>query len=199
MCRILQLIIISFISIHTSLAQNTGYKIGDKATDFILLGTDDKTHSLGNYKEANGFIVIFTCNSCPFAVMYENRINEIAKKYKKEGYFLLAINPNDPELKPEDSFENMKKRAKDKRFDFPYIFDIEQKIFATYGATKTPHVFLLDQDLIVKYIGAIDDNPQDETAVEEKFLENAIISLKQGIKPNPEMTKAIGCSIKIKK
>ncbi len=199
MQRILQIIFVGFISIHTSLAQNAGYKIGDKATDFILPGTDDKTYSLENYKDANGFIVIFTCNSCPFAVMYENRINEIAKKYKKEGYFLLAINPNDPQIKPEDSFENMKKRAKEKHFDFPYIFDNEQKIFSIYGATKTPHVFLLDKDLIVRYIGAIDDNPQDETAVQEKFLENAIISLKRGIKPNPEVTKAIGCSIKIKK
>ena len=93
----------------------------------------------------------------------------------------------------------MKKRAEEKNFIFPYIFDEGQKVFPQYGATKTPHAFLLDNKLIVRYIGSIDDNPQDESEVQEKFLENAILSLKNGLKPNPEITKAIGCSIKIKK
>lgn len=197
-----KILLVVFIVLNyycSSQGQSAGYKIGDKATDFSLIGIDEKSYSLSNYKDARGFIIVFTCNSCPFAVMYEDRINELAKNYKKDGYYLLAINPNDPEVKPEDSFENMKKRAQEKKFVFPYVFDKEQKIFPQYGATKTPHVYLLDKDLIVRYIGSVDDNPQDESAVQEKYLENAISSLKMGEKPNPEITKAIGCSIKIKK
>lgn len=177
----------------------TGYQIGDTATDFSLKGVDGKMVSMADYKDAKGFIVVFTCNHCPYAVMYEDRINDLAKMYTKKGYVLLAINPNDPEVQPKDSYELMIERAKEKGFVFPYLFDEGQKIYPQYGATKTPHVFLLDSKRVIKYIGAIDDNAQDAGAVTEKYLENAIVALERGIKPNPETTKAIGCSIKTKK
>lgn len=175
------------------------YKIGDKATDFKLKSVDGKSYSMSDYKSAKGFIVVFTCNHCPFAVKYEDRINDLAKKYKSKGYILLAINPNDPEVQPADSFELMKVRAKEKGFAFPYLFDEGQKIYPQYGATKTPHVFLLDKSLVVKYIGAIDDNVDSAKDVKEKYLENAIAALESGKTPSPETTKAIGCSIKAKK
>jgi peroxiredoxin len=177
----------------------TPYKIGDKATDFKLKSVDGKMYGMSDYKEAKGFIVVFTCNHCPFAVKYEDRINALAKKYKSKGYILLAINPNDPEAEPADSYELMKVRAKEKGFAFPYLFDEGQKIYPQYGATKTPHVFLLDKNRIVKYIGAIDDNVDSASDVKEKYLENAIAALESGKKPSPETTKAIGCSIKVKK
>ena len=177
----------------------TGYQIGDTATDFSLKGVDGKKVSMADYKDAKGFIVVFTCNHCPYAVMYEDRINDLAKMYTKKGYVLLAINPNDPEVQPKDSYELMIERAKEKGFVFPYLFDEGQKIYPQYGATKTPHVFLLDSKRVIKYIGAIDDNAQDAGAVTEKYLENAIAALEKGVKPNPETTKAIGCSIKTKK
>lgn len=177
----------------------TGYQIGDTATDFSLKGVDGKMVSMADYKDAKGFIVVFTCNHCPYAVMYEDRINDLAKMYTKKGYVLLAINPNDLEVQPKDSYELMIERAKEKGFVFPYLFDEGQKIYPQYGATKTPHVFLLDSKRVIKYIGAIDDNAQDAGAVTEKYLENAIVALERGIKPNPETTKAIGCSIKTKK
>lgn len=177
----------------------TGYQIGDTATDFSLKGLDGKMVSMADYKDAKGFIVVFTCNHCPYAVMYEDRINDLAKMYTKKGYVLLAINPNDPEVQPKDSYELMIERAKEKGFVFPYLFDEGQKIYPQYGATKTPHVFLLDSKRVIKYIGAIDDNAQDAGAVTEKYLENAIAALEKGVKPNPETTKAIGCSIKTKK
>lgn len=176
-----------------------GYKVGDKATDFKLKSVDNKMYSMADYKDAKGFIVVFTCNHCPFAVKYEDRIIDLAKKYKSKGYVLLAINPNDPAAQPEDSFELMQKRAKEKKFSFPYLFDEGQKIYPQYGATKTPHVFLLDKNLVVKYIGAIDDNVEDASQVKEKYLENAIAALEKGQEPSPNTTKAIGCSIKIKK
>ena len=177
----------------------TPYKIGDKATDFKLKSVDGKMYGMSDYKDAKGFIVVFTCNHCPFAVKYEDRINALAKKYKSQGYVLLAINPNDPEAEPADSYELMKVRAKEKGFAFPYLFDEGQKIYPQYGATKTPHVFLLDKNRIVKYIGAIDDNVDSASDVKEKYLENAIAALESGKTPSPEMTKAIGCSIKVKK
>jgi peroxiredoxin len=180
-------------------AVSTGYQPGDKATDFKLKSVDGKTYSMADYKDAKGFIVVFTCNTCPFAIKYENRINDLAKKYKKQGYVLLAINSNDPEVQPDDTYELMKVKAKEKGFAFPYLVDEGQKIYPQYGATKTPHVFLLDKNLVVKYIGAIDDNADDASAVKEHYLENAIAALESGKEPSPALTKAIGCSIKAKK
>lgn len=182
-----------------SFTNPTGYKVGDKATDFKLKSVDNKMYSMADYKDAKGFIVIFTCNHCPFAVKFEDRIIDLAKRYKSKGYVLLAINPNDPAAQPEDSFELMQKRAKEKKFTFPYLFDEGQKIYPQYGATKTPHVFLLDKNLVVKYIGAIDDNVEDASQVKEKYLENAIAALEKGQEPTPNTTKAIGCTIKVKK
>lgn len=198
----MKLVSILFVYLITLVGGNPvleGYKPGDKATDFKLKSVDGKMYSMADYKSAKGFIVVFTCNHCPFAVKYQDRINELAKKYKPKGYILLAINPNDPAVEPQDSYELMKVRAKEKGFDFPYLFDEGQKIYPQYGATKTPHVFLLDKNLIVRYIGAIDDNVDDASQVKEKYVENAIAALESGKTPSPETTKAIGCGIKAKK
>ncbi len=175
-----------------------GLSVGDVAPDFELKNIDDSMVSLADYDSVNGYIVVFTCNHCPFAIMYEDRLNAIQAKYAPMGYPIVAINPNDPEVKPDDSFENMKVRAKEKGFEFAYLADDKQEVFPVYGATKTPHVYLLDANRVVQYIGAIDDSARDESAVTEKFLENAINSIHYGIKPNPSETKAIGCSIKVK-
>jgi len=177
----------------------TGYAPGDKAVDFKLKSVDGKMYSMADYKDAKGFIVVFTCNSCPYAVKYEDRLNDLAKKYTPKGYVVLAINPNDPDVKADDSYELMKVRAKDKGFVFPYMIDEGQKVFPLYGATKTPHVFLLDKNRVVKYIGAIDDSSDDASMVKEKYVENAIAALEKGTSPSPATTKAIGCSIKSKK
>lgn len=190
---LLALVVMSFSTLPA------GYKVGDKAADFKLKSVDGKMYSMADYKDAKGFIVVFTCNHCPFAVKYEDRIVALAKKYKSLGYELIAINPNDPAAQPEDSFDLMKVRAKEKGFTFPYLFDEGQKVYPQYGATKTPHVFLLDKSLTVKYIGAIDDDVDDAAAVKERYLENAIAALEKNQEANPSMTKAIGCSIKVKK
>jgi len=153
---------------------------------------------LADYKDVNGYIVVFTCNHCPYAVMYEDRLNAIHNKYAAQGFPVVAINPNDPEVKPADSFENMQIRAKEKGFKFAYLMDEGQKIYPMYGATKTPHVYLLDKDRVVKYIGSIDDNARSAEDVEETFLEDAIISMQMGEEINPNVTKAVGCSIKTK-
>ena len=152
------------------LPENSGYKIGDVATDFSLKGVDDKMHSLAEIKNAKGYIVIFTCNHCPFAKMYEDRIIALQKEFEPKGYPVVAINPNDPVAQPDDSFDKMKVRAKEKGFNFLYLFDDGQKVYPQYGATKTPHAFLLDENRIVKYIGAIDDNARNPSEVKEKHF-----------------------------
>lgn len=198
--KFLPLLILFFSSLFLGeTTESNGYQPGDIATDFKLKSVDGKMYSMADYKDAKGFIVVFTCNTCPFAIKYEDRINAIAKKYKSKGYVLLAINPNDPEVQPADTYELMQEKAKEKGFVFPYLVDEGQKIYPQYGATKTPHVFLLDKNLIVRYIGAIDDNSDDASAVKEKYLENAIRALDNETDPSPATTKAIGCSIKTKK
>lgn len=176
-----------------------GYGIGDKATDFELKNVDGKMVSLSDYEDAKGFLVIFTCNHCPYAVAYEDRIIALDKKYKPQGVPVIAINPNNPKVQPQDGFDKMKIRAKEKGFTFPYLLDDGQKIYPQYGASRTPHVFLLqktDKGNIVKYIGAIDDNYQNADAVETKYAEDAVDAMLKGAKIPIETTKAIGCSIK---
>jgi len=180
-----------------SFAQN-GYKVGDTVADFSLKGTDDKMHRMSDYKDANGYIIIFTCNHCPYSVAYEDRIVSLNNKYAALGYYVIAINPNDPIGYPDDNFDNMKKRAKAKNFTFPYLVDKDQKTYPVFGATKTPHVFLLDKKKVVQYIGAI-DNATDAKEVTENYLENAIKALMENKMPNPSTTKAIGCGIKAAK
>ena len=199
----MKIIPLVFVAISSFIIGETmvsdGYQPGDKATDFKLKSVDGKNYSMSDYKDAKGFIVVFTCNTCPFAIKYDDRVNALAKKYKSKGYVLLAINPNDPDVQPKDAYNLMQAKAKDEGFVFPYLVDEGGKIYPQYGATKTPHVFLLDKNLVVKYIGAIDDNADDASAVKDKYLENAIASLEKGNDPSPSVTKAIGCSIKAKK
>jgi len=181
--------------------ENKGYKVGDVAADFKLKNVDGKMVSLADI-DAKGYIVIFTCNHCPFSIAYEDRIIALDKLYKAKGYPVIAINPNDPEVQPKDSFDAMKQRAKEKKFTFPYLLDEGQKVYPVYGATRTPHVFLLqktNKGNVVAYIGAFDDNHEDEKEVKEKYLEQAIEALLNNKQPDPNFTKAIGCTIKAKK
>lgn len=176
-----------------------GYKIGDKAEDFNLKNVNGKNVSLGGIKNAKGYIVIFTCNHCPYAKAYEQRIIELHQKYAPQGFSVLAINPNDKDIQPADSFENMKKIAKKKKYPFPYLYDESQEVAKAFGATRTPHVYLLDKDRVVRYIGAIDDNSEDPNMVKEKYLNDAVDALLKGESVQVQETKAIGCSIKWRK
>jgi len=176
-----------------------GYKPGDIATDFKLMNVDGNMVSLSDYKDAKGFLLIFTCNTCPYARAYEDRIIALDRKYKVKGVPVIAINPNNPSAQPGDSFDQMKKRARDKGYTFPYLQDKEQKIYPQYGATRTPHVFLLERTakgLVVRYIGTIDDNYQDAGSVETAYVEDAVDAMLDGTAIAVTTTRAIGCSIK---
>lgn len=176
-----------------------GYKIGDIATDFKLENIDGTMVSLSDFEDAKGFIITFTCNTCPYAIAYEERVEALNKKYASKGYPVIAIMPNNITIKPGDNMEAMQKRAKEKGFTFPYLIDAEQDIYPQYGATKTPHIYVLQKTKkgnIVKYIGAIDDNFQDANAVKTKYVKDAVNALLQGNEIKVKETKAIGCSIK---
>lgn len=177
----------------------SGYEIGDRAADFSLKGTDGETHTLSGIPYAKGYIVIFSCNHCPYVLAYEDRMIALHNKYAPLGYPVVAINPNDKTIQPADSYEKMVERAREKAFPFVYLYDETQEVAKAFGATRTPHVYLLDQDRVVRYIGAIDDNSEDASAVNERYLENAIEALMNGRTPDPAQTKAIGCTIKWKK
>ena len=201
--RNLLVIMFSVATIGSIYAQ--GYAVGDEATDFKLMNAVntingiDAEVSLEDYNNAKGYIVVFTCNHCPFSVAYEDRLIALHRKYALKGYPIIAINPNDVLYVPEDSYENMKIRAKEKNFPFAYLYDETQEIAAIYGATHTPQVYVLQKKKdknIVRYIGAIDNNSFEEESVSVKYLEEALDSLLAGDLPKRKMTKSIGCTIK---
>lgn len=189
------------LAIVAILAVNAGLKPGDKAVAFSLKNVDGATVSLSDYEDQKGVILVFTCNPCPFAKAYEQRIIQLDQKYASQGFPVVAINPNDEDISPEDTFESMKALAEEKQYPFPYLKDETQDIYKAYGATRTPHIYLLQNKggkFKVAYIGAIDDNAMDASAVTQRYLEGAIEALISGENPSPNSTKAIGCTIKAK-
>jgi peroxiredoxin len=198
-----KLFLIGFMLISGfAFAQTEGYKVGDVVKDFALKNVDSKTVSLANYKDAKGYIVVFTCNTCPVAKAYQDRVADLNATYAVKGYHVVAINPNDAEAVPNESFDKMQALAKEKNFDFPYLLDPNHVVTKQFGATKTPHVFVLsktDKGNIVEYIGAIDNDPEGENASKVNYVKNANNDLSVGKKPTVTSTKAVGCSIKWKK
>lgn len=169
-----------------------------KAIDFELPGVDGKSHSLKELADKKAVIVIFSCNHCPYVQAYEDRIIEIQKDYAAKGVQVVAINSNDSLNYPEDSYENMVKRAKERKFNFLYLRDEDQKAARAYGATHTPHIFLFDQKGELRYTGKIDDNWQEPGKVKKRYLRDAVDAVIAGKSvPEPE-THAIGCTIKWK-
>jgi peroxiredoxin len=195
-------ILLTALAVSISVAAMAGLKPGDKAAGFKLKNVDGQMISLDDYLKHDGVILIFSCNSCPVVVAYEDRIIGLDKKFASQGYPVIAVNSNDPVQAPGDSFEKMMERAKAKGFSFPYLFDAGQSVAKAYGATKTPHVYLLTKKkdhFRVAYVGAIDDNQRSPESVQHAWVEEAISALKSGKKPATEQTAAVGCSIKYRK
>lgn len=173
--------------------------IGDVAPDFSLKGSDGKTYSLESFPEAKALAVVFSCNHCPYVKAYEERMMDIQKDYRARGFRLVAINSNDAENYPEDSFEEMVLRAKEKGFNFPYLFDETQETARRYEATHTPHLFVFDQNLKLAYTGKIDDNWENPKAVKERYWREALDDILSGKPARNPQTHAIGCTIKWKR
>jgi peroxiredoxin len=176
-----------------AVAEQAELKVGDKAPDWKnLIGVDDKQHSLSDYKDAKVIVLVFTCNHCPVAKAYEDRLIALQKDYQEKGVQVIALNVNNI---PEDRLDRMKVRAKEKGFNFPYLYDPTQATGHAYGAKVTPHVFVMDSERKIAYVGAIDDN-MDVSKVKRNYLRDALDALLANKTPETAMTKAFGCSIK---
>ena len=178
-----------------------GYDVGDTVTDFKLKNVDGKNISLADFETAKGVILIFDCNTCPYSKAYNDRIISLDKKYSSQGFPVVAINANDPQISPGDSFKEMVEHAKKNKYSFPYLVDENQSVAKAFGATNTPHVFVLvkhEQAFKVAYIGAIDNNVRDASSADKKYVEDAVDALLQNKPVTTSKTKAIGCGIKWK-
>ncbi|HWV72045.1 MAG TPA: thioredoxin family protein [Pseudosphingobacterium sp.] len=184
------------------IAQTKGYQPGSVVPNFSLKDVNNKPVSLNDYKTAKGYIVVFTCNTCPIAQAYEDRIIALHEQYAAKGFPVIAINPNDPEVSKGDSFKAMQERAASKKYPFAYLFDPGQIITKQFGAERTPHIYLLSKTIDgnqVAYIGAIDNDTENTNPDKKKYLDEAIQALLIGDSPKITLTKAVGCSVKYKK
>lgn len=200
MKKVILLLVLAF-SAFIAQAQTATLKAGDTAPDFKLKNVNNKEVSFASFPKAKGFIVVFTCNTCPYAVGYEQRIIDLDKKFSSQGYPVIAINPNDPEASKADAFDKMQDLAKQKKYPFPYLFDAGQKVTDAYGAKHTPHIFIVSKTSkgnVIEYVGAIDNDPEGTKAEKIKYAEDAIAALKSNQKPTVTQTKEIGCSVKRK-
>ena len=179
-------------------ASSVGYPIGGSVAEFKLQNAKGGTVSLSDYKDKKGVIVVFTCNHCPFAKAYEERIIALDKKYAALNFPIVAINSNDASDYEDESMENMKKRATEKGYTFPYLQDATQAVAKAFGATRTPQVFVLRNEnakFTVQYIGTIDDNYQDPAGVTKRYVEDAVNNILAGKPVVVTQTKAVGCAI----
>jgi len=174
-------------------------KIGSPLPDFNLKGTDEKFYSPETYKNKKILVIIFSCNHCPYVRAYEDRMIEIQKEFGNRGVQIIAVNSNEESGYPEDSFENMKIRSAEKKFNFPYVRDEDQKIAEEFDASHTPEIFVFDQERKLAYHGKIDDNWQEPGKVKSRYLKDAITQLLNGEEVSVPETFSIGCTIKWKK
>lgn len=188
-----------FFFLFTPLVLGQPIEIGQPAPHFSLENVDGTYVSLSDYTGEKGVILIFSCNPCPYVKAYEQRMIDLHNTYAPQGFPVVFINPNDPSKQPADSMDEMKKRAAEKQYPFPYLSDAQQTVYSQYGATRTPEVFLLKKDeknnFTVVYSGTIDDNYQDSEAVTKRYVEDAVSAVLAGNMPDPATTKAIGCGI----
>lgn len=170
--------------------------------DFTLKNVDGRMVSMKDFPDAKGFIIIFTCNHCPFAKLYPPRLNALNAKYKPLGYPLIAISSTDTILYEEDTYPKMVEKATSEAFNFPYLFDETQSVAQNFKAQKTPHAYVLQKvkrNWVVRYNGAIDDNGGEPEAVTQAFVANAVDALLAGKEVAVKETKSIGCQIYFRK
>jgi len=193
---------IFIVSVYLFIVSAFALKQKETILDFSLKNTDGKMVSLANYKEAKGFIIVFTCNHCPFAKLYPPRLNALNSKYDSLGVPLIAISSTDTMMYEEDTYPKMIAKATDEQFNFPYLFDEMQSVAKNFKAQKTPHAFIIwkeNEKWVVKYNGAIDDNGMEPEKVTEHYVANAVDALLANKKITIPETKSIGCQIAFRK
>jgi len=171
-------------------------QIGDSPPDFRLPGVDGKSHSPADCADARILIVVFSCNHCPFVVGSEDRLNALYADYEPKGVEMIAINSNETDNHPTDSFEHMVERAKEKGFRFAYVRDDSQDVARAYGALRTPHFYVFDADRKLRYTGRMDDNPRTPGQETTRELRDALDALLEGGEPPVPVTNPIGCNVK---
>ena len=169
--------------------------LATEAPPFDLPGVDGRRHSLDDYADAPALAVVWSCNHCPYVQAWEGRMIELQREYGDRGFRLVAVNSNDAENYPEDSFDAMKVRAEQEGFNFDYLYDDDQSVVQAYGAERTPEVFLFNSERRLVYHGAIDDS-REESEVTERYLRDAIEAVLAGDEPPVSETAPVGCSVK---
>lgn len=201
-CLVLSLAFVAFTSPSPAgEPANGGYQVGDAVSNFRLKNVDGRMISLSDYASQKGVIVVFTCIHCPFSRAYEERIGALDQKFASQGYPVVAINPSDPVAYEDDTYEQMQQQAKTKGYTYPYLADATQQVAQEFGATRTPHVYILKNiggKFVVQYIGTVDDNPQDPAGVTKRYVDDAVTNLLAAKPVVITVTKAIGCAIKWK-
>ena len=197
MTRILNFVVLLALATVVQAGEyNPVLSIGDPAPAWKdLPGIDGKTHSLADLKQSKAVVLVFTCNSCPYAVDYEARIIALTKQFAAQQVAVVAVNVNKV---PEDSLDEMQARAKSQGFNFPYLYDETQQIARDYGATYTPEFFVLDAQRKIAYMGALDDNPAADQ-VQQQYVATALTALLDGKRPGVTETVAIGCRIRLER
>ncbi len=171
-------------------------QIGQQAPDFKLPGVDGRDYSLADFQDAKLLIVVFSCNHCPYVIGLEDRMNTFYADYAPKGVAMVAINSNETENHPTDSFEYMVRRAKDKDFQFPYVRDESQDVARAYGALRTPHFYVFDEQRKLRYTGRMDDNPRQPGKQTTRELRDALEALLEGKAAPVAVTNPIGCNVK---
>ncbi len=191
------LFLVLILTGFTVLKENENSDFGRIIQEFELKNTDNKTLKLSDFNGAKGFIIVFTCNHCPFAKLYPQRFNDLNEKYKKLGVPLLAINSMDTVMYEEESFEMMQEKAKKEKFTFPYLYDPFQTVAKMFKAEHTPQAFVIWKErnaYIIKYQGAIDDNGE-HPELATPYIKNAVDELLQGKNVSLPKTQSFGCRI----
>jgi len=171
-------------------------EIGSAAPGFDLPGTDGKNHALGDFADARLLVVVFSCNHCPYVIGSEDRMNAFYADYAPKGVAMVAINSNETDNHPTDSFDHMVRRAAEKGFRFPYVRDESQEVAKAYGALRTPHYYVFDAERSLRYTGRMDDNPRQAGAETTGELRDAVDALLAGGDPPVPVTNPIGCNVK---
>ncbi|MBW4692855.1 MAG: thioredoxin family protein [Lyngbya sp. HA4199-MV5] len=171
--------------------------IGNYAPDFEIPGIDGSVHHLARYLERfRAVAVVFMCNHCPYVHRHLDRLKQIQAEFQDQGVTLIGINANDADRYPDDSFENMKRFAANHQLNFPYLRDVTQEVAQSFGAEKTPHIFLLNQNGVLCYSGSVDDSPNDPASVRVTYLRDAIAQILSNAPIRPTSTEPVGCSVK---
>jgi peroxiredoxin len=171
-------------------------ELGQQAPDFRLPGVDGKTYSLADFADARVLIVVFSCNHCPYVVGSEERMKQLVADYAPRGVKMIAINSNETENHPADSMEHMIQRAREKQFNFTYVRDDSQQVALAYGALRTPHFYVFDQERKLRYTGRMDDNPRTPGQEKTRELRDALDAILAGRQPAMPLTNPIGCNVK---